>query len=503
MPDKGILNRIFHKNKKINAQRVVISDAQKRSKDDAAKENNGMFEAIDFSDLYEETGLEETPAADYMPQCAGQSEKKTDKAKPKEKQRRSETVAAGVNGYRSGRPKKKKAGLLGALNFLPSIAKKEPKTSNSSALEFAGNTKRLGRKGRKNRRILIYSGSGLLVAAVLLFVILVPGGAAAPADASRTTGGAATATKGNSYVASQNTNAVPLPSAKQSGANESAALSVPPTVTPQVSTTPEPTLIETTKPDVTPPPINLDKEVETFKVEADRYYNEMGYSSNYYKYTDEEYYILAQVIYMEARGEEPKGKLAVGNVIMNRVLCRGAFPNNIKAVVTSPHQFAYSSSAKPNIASKIAAKQVLDYQVWVVPQDVYYFRAVYKFKHLEGQSWNGHKYYQKIDGHYFYRASHSGRMRGGGIPPSMYDRTFQWPTMGCKPEERVYRLQWMLNKLGYDVKADRYFGEGTKEAIKEFQKKKGLKVDGVAGPVTVKALIKEFGLKEYYIKFCT
>jgi spore germination cell wall hydrolase CwlJ-like protein len=497
MPAKGIFKRIFCKNAKpVNAQRVVIYDTQKRAKNSEASAEKAGFEAIDFSDLYEETGLEETPAADFTLERPQRHEKSRAK---KSKQQSTEITPASAIGYRSIQSKNNKKSFSGLMGSVFSMFKREPQTSNSSALEFAENKKRLSRKGRKNKRVLIYSGTGLLVAAILLLVVLVPGGAAAPAGASKTPEDFGAAMQSPAYVANQSKDIL----SPEISTAISALPPITPTATPVVTATPEPTTIETTAPDITPPPINIDKEVESFKVEAERYYNEMGYSTNRYNYTDEEFYMLAQVIHAEARGEGTKGKLAVGNVVMNRVLNRGQFGNTIKAVVTAPSQFAYNANTKPGVAAKIAARQVLDYEVWVIPQDIYFFRAVYKFKHLEGQAWGSHKYYEKIGGHYFYRHSYAGRARGGGIPPSMYSRTYKWPAMGCKPEARVYRLQWMLNKLGYKVKADKYFGEDTKESIKQFQKKKGLKVDGLAGPATLKALIKEFGLKEYYLKFCT
>jgi spore germination cell wall hydrolase CwlJ-like protein len=41
----------------------------------------------------------------------------------------------------------------------------------------------------------------------------------------------------------------------------------------------------------------------------------------------------------EARGQTLEGKIAVANVVMNRVLNKRAFANTIKDVVTAPGQF--------------------------------------------------------------------------------------------------------------------------------------------------------------------
>ena len=59
----------------------------------------------------------------------------------------------------------------------------------------------------------------------------------------------------------------------------------------------------------------------------------------------------------------------------------------------------------------------------------------------------------------------------------------------------------MLNKLGYDVKADKYFGKDSVDALKKFQEEHSLEADGIAGPSTVEKLIEEFGLSDYYLKF--
>lgn len=262
---------------------------------------------------------------------------------------------------------------------------------------------------------------------------------------------------------------------------------------------PTPTPAATPEPTPTPTPLpDLDELVEYYMVEADKYYNEMGYSSNTYEYTEDEMYMLAQVIHGEAHGEPYIGKIAVGNVVMNRVLSRGFPGKTIKEVVTAPNQFTgYSSSIRPCSNCKSAAALVLQRENWQIPQNVYFFHS----NRPEGVNWGSHKFYKKIGGHCFYTESYSGRSRNGLIPPELFERTFKWPQFGCKPENRVHRIQYMLNKLGYDVKADGYFGLTTKESLMEFQLDKKLKADGIAGPSTIKALIKAYGIENYVKRY--
>lgn len=54
--------------------------------------------------------------------------------------------------------------------------------------------------------------------------------------------------------------------------------------------------------------------------------------------------------------------------------------------------------------------------------------------------------------------------------------------------EDVKRLQIGLNKHGYNLQVDGIFGQATEKAVKDFQKKHGLVVDGVVGAKTWKAL---------------
>ncbi len=48
--------------------------------------------------------------------------------------------------------------------------------------------------------------------------------------------------------------------------------------------------------------------------------------------------------------------------------------------------------------------------------------------------------------------------------------------------DEVKKLQLALQKAGYDVDADGFFGHGTEEAVKAFQRVNGLVADGIAGP---------------------
>lgn len=391
------------------------------------------------------------------------------------------------------------------------------RTSDNAALDFAANLKRRSKRD-KRKRMLMFGGIGAVVVIVLLVVVLVPNGAAAPAgsDAQSSAGLNAVAmqtdTPGITGLGAKMPVLMPFTPSSAMDSDDidddsDAEIGVPNSdvVEPEVMEEPEPeqtpeaTPVPTTKPEPTPPPVKVDDLIDFFIVEADAYYNKMGYSSNTYKYSDEEFLMLARIIDGEARGESFKGKVAVGNVIMNRVLSR-AWPNDIISVVSAPGQFSVYSRVKdssPSSSAKRAARAVLDFETWEVPQDVYFFRS----SGSEGADWGRNKYYGRIGGHFFYTYGYSGRHRGGGVPPALFNRTYQYAQYGCKPEKRVYRIQYMLNKLGYDVKADRYFGKGTKDALIEFQSKNGLEADGVAGPVTVKKLIESFGVQNYYERF--
>ena len=77
-----------------------------------------------------------------------------------------------------------------------------------------------------------------------------------------------------------------------------------------------------------------------------------------------------------------------------------------------------------------------------------------------------------------------------GTPPASY-RVLQKGSRG----EDVRALQTRLQELGYDPGgADGIYGSGTREAVKAFQKRNNLSIDGVAGPQTQEKLYAEDAL---------
>jgi spore germination cell wall hydrolase CwlJ-like protein len=227
--------------------------------------------------------------------------------------------------------------------------------------------------------------------------------------------------------------------------------------------------------------------IAVFRLAAGSYYDRQGFSTNRYAYTEAELMMLAKVIHLEVRGESYTAKLAVGNVVMNRVLSPGYPGNTIAEVVTRPNQFCYNPSVTPLPDCVRAAKDVLENEVWVVPQDVYFFRAV-----ESRADWGKHQYLKHIGATAFYRDDYSGRSRNGLVPPSLGKRAYEWPQFGCEPGLRVAKVQQMLAGIGYAVEADGQFGEDTRGALIRFQKHEGLKPSGIADPATLNAMIRKY-----------
>jgi N-acetylmuramoyl-L-alanine amidase len=92
-------------------------------------------------------------------------------------------------------------------------------------------------------------------------------------------------------------------------------------------------------------------------------------------YDDTTLDLLARVITHESGNQPLEGKMAVGNVILNRVNSR-SFPNTVYDVIFSPNQFPGATNATPNAESILAARLVLE-GANVVP-GAYYFNGTGK-----------------------------------------------------------------------------------------------------------------------------
>lgn len=94
-------------------------------------------------------------------------------------------------------------------------------------------------------------------------------------------------------------------------------------------------------------------------------------------YDADSLYWLSHIIYSESGNQVLAGKIAVGNVVMNRVKS-AIFPNSIYEVLHQKNQFTsvyYSNfSRTPNDESVIAAKLVLD-GAEVLPNALFFARA--------------------------------------------------------------------------------------------------------------------------------
>ena len=92
-------------------------------------------------------------------------------------------------------------------------------------------------------------------------------------------------------------------------------------------------------------------------------------------YTESDLDLIARVITHESGNQSLQGKMAVGNVILNRV-ADGRFPDTISGVIYQKNQFPGATSMEPNVESVIAARLVLE-GANVVP-GAYWFNGVGK-----------------------------------------------------------------------------------------------------------------------------
>jgi len=227
-----------------------------------------------------------------------------------------------------------------------------------------GKTGRLRRMwATRRQRVALIAAAGVVIAAVILTAVLVPASAAAQeresaAQTQESTIAAASVVR-STVQPSPTPTPVPTTSPDPTPVATTSPDPVTPSPKPTEKPTPRPTEKPTPKPTEKPTPKPTEKPkpsptpeatqkketgskemsdwVAYYQIDAETYYNDVGYASNHYDYTDAELYMVAQVIDGEAGGQPWEGRVAVGNVIMNRVI--GGYPGStITAVVTAGGQ---------------------------------------------------------------------------------------------------------------------------------------------------------------------
>jgi N-acetylmuramoyl-L-alanine amidase len=90
---------------------------------------------------------------------------------------------------------------------------------------------------------------------------------------------------------------------------------------------------------------------------------------------EDDLYWLSRIIHAEAKGESAEGRIAVGNVILNRMKSN-EFPDTLKGVIFQKNQFSPVSNGsiynEPTEETLKLAQRVLDGER-VVPADVLFF----------------------------------------------------------------------------------------------------------------------------------
>ena len=121
------------------------------------------------------------------------------------------------------------------------------------------------------------------------------------------------------------------------------------------------------------------------------------------KYSDDEIYMAAQMIWLEAKGGTYEEFQAIANVLANRIASR-QFPDTVEDNIFAPGQFSVADdrewflSKKPGRSAKRAADSVLNGGERPLDKSVMYFRAKSR-----GTEWGGRKYVKTIGNHCFFR----------------------------------------------------------------------------------------------------
>lgn len=121
--------------------------------------------------------------------------------------------------------------------------------------------------------------------------------------------------------------------------------------------------VEVSKPTVSNANENVDSSIKNDKVKEVKTLDNASKGS-FVEHTEEEFEMLAKIIWAEARGESYEGKVAVGAVILNR-LKDPKYPNSIKEIIFAPKQFEPVSNgmflkAKPTTEEYLAAVEAFN-----------------------------------------------------------------------------------------------------------------------------------------------
>lgn len=124
--------------------------------------------------------------------------------------------------------------------------------------------------------------------------------------------------------------------------------------------------------------LNVGYDAETRQIQLTHQEGESAYILDGSSYYDEDIlYWLSRIIYAESGNQAMSGRIAVGNVVMNRV-ASPLFPNTIKGVLFQKNQFSPAMSGsiyrEPNEGSVVAAKLVMDGAV-VLENALFFNRA--------------------------------------------------------------------------------------------------------------------------------
>ncbi len=118
-------------------------------------------------------------------------------------------------------------------------------------------------------------------------------------------------------------------------------------------------------------------------------------------FSEEDVYLLAQLIYHEAHTEGLNGWIAVAEVVKNRILSSD-FPNTMREVIFQPKQFQGASvitRITPTNEEIEIAKKVLAGQIMVLAnENVLFFRNAGGSK----ADWGAYKWFTEINHHEFY-----------------------------------------------------------------------------------------------------